>query len=848
MSEIPGIVLYAGLINDDGTVTSVSPVNIITMPTFPNDREAPHWDGDSNFINYGYINDAYPVVEAAGGIDWHKVITELLGITSHSDTQYKAAIGKTIAFFEGYDSWKDLNNRLNFSLYVTGYMKGFLGDYKRMIGQYIDLFYDSGIYSMYAMKPSIYARCNTLEELLPIFKSEVDMWKAGDHPQLYLGTNCSIRPFTFWRRKSNSDNTFQVYNQESGGSLATISLFSYGQWYTLLTGKQAYGNPYTLKLKNPVELPTVETVENFELSIPFDTIERNINEGSDCNYSFEGGTTFTSTSFPLCSVGHSLYPFLVQRDRLNFTNFSIVVGPYDSNYIIPETNGKRTAGRIISIICDEYSFQFFSVRDEQTEKVDNFLPGMYLLVNPDYITTPASEWKNLLGTDSSNYYSIRTAPFVPAVTLSKQDDIPGGIQNVSIGEYSYSGKFYPGIYTNFFNNGGDWHNNLNGIFTQSLPNHFNYDAWIGLLSGTFPQGEINIGGGSVGGGSSGTGGGSGSFNDDSDAGTNDIGTLPSGFSGVSGKLYYLLELPWQSVETISDLLYNNNTISAWKNLFGDFRIGDIIFGLKYFPTVISPSERLGTITVTSLAGASTEFTAYKASQYLFRNFGEITIEKYFDNYLDYAQTKITLFLPFIGNVEIPATEVVGETISLSCGIDFMSGGCTYILARTSNRPGMIGSWSANIAVDMPLNSTDYSGKVTSVINTAVSLTGGAIAAASAMIAPNPVSIGAAAAGLAGAAKGILDTQTQKVPVTKSSFTGSTGFMGQKKAFICIDRPICPVPETYQETVGYPSNISTAMKALEGYTEVSECHLENMGIATQEEVEEIDRLLKAGVVF
>lgn len=841
MSEIPGIVLYAGLVNDDGTVTSVLPVNIVTIPANP------QWDGDDTFINYGYINNGYPLVTNAGAIDWHNVFNQLLGITSDSDAKYNAAVGKTIAFFKDSESSKDLNNRLNFSLYVMGYKYGFLGDYKRMIGQIIDINYAGGKNCMYAMKPAIYAGCNTLEELLPIFKSEVESWNLGDQYQLYLGTNCRIRPFTFWRRKSETDNTMQTYRQENGGSLNTRSLFSYGQWYTLITGKQAYGNPYTLKLKSPIELATKETVENFELSVPFDTIERNINEGSDCNYSFQSGITFTSTSFPLCSVGHSLYPFFIQMNRLDFTNFSIVVGPYDSNYVIPQTNGRKTAGRIISIIYGEYSFQFFATRSEYESKIDGILACLYLLVNPDYITTPASEWKNILGKDSSNYYSIKTAPFVPAVTLSQPTNISGGIRNISIKEYVNSGKLYPGIYTNFVNESSA-SAKLFGVFTQSLPNHFDYDAWIGLLSGAFPQGEINIGGGSIGGGSSGTGGGGGSFNDNSDAGTNDIGTLPSGFSGVSGKLYYLLELPWQSVDTISDLLYNNNTISAWKNLFGDFRIGDIIFGLKYFPTAISPSERLGTITVTSLAGASTEFTAYKASQYLFRNFGEITIEKYFDNYLDYAQTKITLFLPFIGNVEIPATEVMGETISLSCGIDFMSGGCTYILARTSNRPGMIGSWSANIAVDMPLNSTDYSGKVTSVINTAVSLTGGAIAAASAVVAPNPVSIGAAAAGLAGTAKGILDTQTQKVPVTKSSFTGSTGFMGQKKAFICIDRPICPMPETYQETVGYPSNISSEMKALEGYTEVSECHLENMGIATQEEVEEIDRLLKAGVIF
>ena len=63
----------------------------------------------------------------------------------------------------------------------------------------------------------------------------------------------------------------------------------------------------------------------------------------------------------------------------------------------------------------------------------------------------------------------------------------------------------------------------------------------------------------------------------------------------------------------------------------------------------------------------------------------------------------------------------------------------------------------------------------------------------------------------------------------------------------ITRPRQNVPADYGKIKGYPSNITTQLKNLNGYTVIDEIHLENMS-ATDDEIEEIETLLKQGVII
>ena len=52
---------------------------------------------------------------------------------------------------------------------------------------------------------------------------------------------------------------------------------------------------------------------------------------------------------------------------------------------------------------------------------------------------------------------------------------------------------------------------------------------------------------------------------------------------------------------------------------------------------------------------------------------------------------------------------------------------------------------------------------------------------------------------------------------------------------------------YNSFVGYPSNVTKLVGDLNGYTEIDSIHLENVN-ATENELNEIERLLKMGVIL
>ena len=67
-------------------------------------------------------------------------------------------------------------------------------------------------------------------------------------------------------------------------------------------------------------------------------------------------------------------------------------------------------------------------------------------------------------------------------------------------------------------------------------------------------------------------------------------------------------------------------------------------------------------------------------------------------------------------------------------------------------------------------------------------------------------------------------------------------------YLIIHRPIQSLAKTYAQNKGYTSNISATLSSLTGYTEVEYIHLTGINGATDSELNEIERLLKDGVII
>lgn len=256
------------------------------------------------------------------------------------------------------------------------------------------------------------------------------------------------------------------------------------------------------------------------------------------------------------------------------------------------------------------------------------------------------------------------------------------------------------------------------------------------------------------------------------------------------------------------------------------------------------------------------------SQYQEFDCGSLEVKHFWGSALDYAPyTQIQIYLPYIGVRELNTDEIMGKTISVKYHIDLYGGGVVaFVLVNNSVRY----QYSGNCMQQIPISSANYSELIANLVQLACVVgtgiaAGGAGAAAYANEAASE-SIGTAAiessddfgAGLAnwignGGAGKLLNCTVQSIMSNKPRIerTGTlgavTGQMAIQTPFLIITRPEQSLPENYKHYNGYPSNITSRLGDLTGFTQVENIRLNNIP-ATQPEIIEIYDLLQKGVII
>lgn len=313
-------------------------------------------------------------------------------------------------------------------------------------------------------------------------------------------------------------------------------------------------------------------------------------------------------------------------------------------------------------------------------------------------------------------------------------------------------------------------------------------------------------------------------------------TTPTTSSVSSG----FLTLFMPSILTLNSLagyMWSNPLFdpSAIKKLFADPM--DAILSLHIVP--VKPSTT-GVKTI-SVAGIATDFSSsYTTEQFVTVYCGSVYVPKKFGSYLDYSPyTQTELFLPFIGFRPVDIDDIQGKTVYLQYQVDILSGACIAELKASMDdaNSSVIYSWTGNCAVQIPVTGADFKSAFATAITAAASL-GAAVAT------------GGAAAPLttAGLASTAVNSTGLKPRVQRSgAMIGSAGFMGQRTPFIVRSNPNIALPPRQEHFTGYPSFDTLLMSSLTGYNVVAEVHLEGVP-ATDAEMDEIERLLKEGVIF
>lgn len=232
-------------------------------------------------------------------------------------------------------------------------------------------------------------------------------------------------------------------------------------------------------------------------------------------------------------------------------------------------------------------------------------------------------------------------------------------------------------------------------------------------------------------------------------------------------------------------------------------------------------------------------------QFQMKDMGSLYVPEATKSYLDFdPYLKIQIYLPFIGIKELSADDCVGKTVGVRYCNDMLSGAC---VAHITVNGTIRYSFSGQCGIPVPITAENL-GQAMIAGATAAASVGAAVATGGASLAAGAGT--GLAAGLCNAS-GVVGGLSSFVAAAKPSFTRSSsmgsggGWLGPGKPFLITTYPNLCRASQQQELEGYPTFRGNTIGGFNGYTQFEAVKLKATK-ATQEEQEEIIKLLKAGV--
>ena len=290
------------------------------------------------------------------------------------------------------------------------------------------------------------------------------------------------------------------------------------------------------------------------------------------------------------------------------------------------------------------------------------------------------------------------------------------------------------------------------------------------------------------------------------------------------------------LRSLSAFLWSNAfDIDSFKKLFSDPM--QCIIGLGIVP--VRPTIG-GTKNVTFGDIDSGVSMSYIASEFVEKDMGSVTIDKLYGSFMDYNQTSIQIYLPYIGFRQLQPDDIIGGSIGVVYHINVIDGGCTAYIRHSSR--GVLYQYSGSCIANIPLSAINYSGAIQNAVTAAIN--GGAVIAGIATGAA-PVSAMGAAGLVSNAANLAINSKPQ---VQRSgSVSGSAGLMGIQRPYIIIERANISVPADMEKFVGNTTNVTMTLSQCSGFTIVDHIHLDNIP-CTESERDELADILHKGVIL
>lgn len=231
---------------------------------------------------------------------------------------------------------------------------------------------------------------------------------------------------------------------------------------------------------------------------------------------------------------------------------------------------------------------------------------------------------------------------------------------------------------------------------------------------------------------------------------------------------------------------------------------------------------------------------YTLSEWVRVNCGEINISEYFGNFCDYApHTDLDIFLPFIGFQKLDTDDFVGGKIKLYYHVNVFTGtALAFIESTKSGKNIIVATFEGNCQMNIPISNANYLQYYTGIAQSVMSVAGGAAQAATGNM------IGATQSIVSGIGSAI---SAKPAYARSGGCSGVGSFMNSRKAYLMIHRPVPTTPSFLKSEHGLVSNKYQRVGAYGGFTVCQNVILDGIS-ATQSELDEIETLLKEGVII
>ena len=304
-------------------------------------------------------------------------------------------------------------------------------------------------------------------------------------------------------------------------------------------------------------------------------------------------------------------------------------------------------------------------------------------------------------------------------------------------------------------------------------------------------------------------------------------------SALITKFLRMYHMDQAGLDALATELWDNNfTSNILKNYDSPF---ENIIALTILPFSVT-----GTSTTVFIGNYQSSVSAEMiSSQFVDLDGGSVTLPQEWGNQMDYApMTTCQIFLPFIGYREIDLDDLVGGQLFLKYRVDLLTGNILAMLKVVQNdryhHEAVEYHFNGNCATSIPVNGANYNNLYSSLMQ---SITAGAMSATVGNI-----------GGVVGAASSI--SSAKPAYQRSGNMSGNIGFMSQTQAFLLINRPEQGFDPEVVRVRGIRSEVVSDFGSATGFTVIERWNpkVGLVSITTKEELDEIRRLLKEGVIF